>query len=453
MLDKKCFEMIRLANKEEKIAWIVRKIIQQKGRGIVVCFSDAECETVRKCLEISGIGSGVIDQQLSSNVSAKQEMEMKEVRDSFMNGRINILFTVFHHAVDLSDYQDLTDYMIFYQKPVLYGNLESIYKMCFCAKKGQCFILDSKEKAAIKQYFMEKCANEETIQEILNCLQNSRIPLTEKEFQIYINKSSGEIRYSLYLLEKERLVFRDGTKYCYLGGNYNDIADKVRAEQQKIFQQEQQMMQFCDEIGTSLCKADALFFELLEKVHTYFKNKTYEINTRKMWPAGFQVNGKGKIEYPYQKGIAFAEDAESGMGSVIERDFQTNNISEELMNFIAGRIKNMIQQNNIRWITYVEEADSLGSMKRFAEKLGEKLGVFVAGAITLNGEGEQSKNTIRECCTISQMYQLDISNCYKGNVLLLKKHAGSRYALTYCSNMLGNVGCGNVYVCTLLLEE
>ncbi len=453
MLHKDSLRLIHLENTEEKMAWLAEELSHRIDRIMVVCFDKEESEMLQRFFQYLGIGCGLLNTGILCNLSNKQKMEMQYTKASFLEGKIRVLITVFGYSVDLSGLQGNIDELIFYQKPLLWGNLEKVYQKCFKEQNKKCSILLPEEKEKQEKYYMEKCANQETVEAIFTYFYNVGLPVTEKELQGYINKSTGEIKYSLEAMEKSYCIFRNGAKYCYADGDDTLVAGKIWESQQVIWQQEEDMRQFCEHVGYEQFSGDKEFQATVSKAHQFFCDTEYEIATRKLWPCGFQVHGVNKIEYPYQKGIAIAQNQNLGYGTMIAKELETNSFSKEFLEILTGKVESYVRSNNIRWITYMEEENRDGIMVQLAEKLGKRLGIFVASPITVIGDDRKGHNPVQECHYISQKYQINVEHCYRDNYLILKRNAGSRYALAYCCNMLGMVGCGKAFPCTLFLNE
>ncbi len=175
----------------------------------------------------------------------------------------------------------------------------------------------------------------------------------------------------------------------------------------------------------------------------FLRGTRLTIETRKMWPPGFEAEGWKKIPASSQNepGIALSVYGDAGYGRIVAADeYQRERFSEELVTASFEALKHL----KLDFICWVPSA-SRSLVSDFAIRLAEKLGVpsrDVVSKVRQNQPQKMMQNSSHQLANV--MGAFTVAGSLEGQCLLVDDVVDSGWTFTAIGSKLRQAGCSSV---------
>lgn len=468
-------QVIKLPKQTERMAWLIENINKVEGSGIIYCATTRDCNKVSEFLRMNGINALPYHASLSKD--KEENKKLREEREKLLiNNEVKALVSTVALGMGF-DKGDLS-FVIHFQMP---SNIIKYYQEIGRAgrklKNAYAVLLSGEEDREISEYFIENSfPKREQLEMILRIIENSDSGLTINELCKVVNMSKKGIEKCLSLLDLNKIIAKDRTKYFRTTYPYDYENFKVEEVLQTRYRELDLMEEYTNtkkcymkflaneldddtecECGRCCnCIGREYFPSVIEKAdvikaENFLKNRVIKINVRKQWPSGVVSEGIKRIPVPQQneEGRILADYGDFGYGKMIEEDkYKNNHFRDELVDATIEVIKN--KWNELTKIDCVAAVPSLRRpelVKSFAKRVAEKLGIDFVDIIVKPRETEQQKTMENSNMQAKNAYNAFsvIKNVNYENVLLIDDMIDSGWTLTACGIMLKEKGAKKVY--------
>lgn len=465
MRESLAIQVINLDSKEERLAWLSEHIHLLCGSGLVYCLTVNDCKLVDKWLNHNGI--------LSAPFYADMDKEQKEVYvRKFLNNEIKVLVATVAFGMGF-DKPDI-GFVIHFQRP---GNIVGYYQQIGRAgralENAYVILLCGKEDNAINQYFIDSAfPTEELMNEVIKTIgEHSGIGI--KEIERYVNMKPGKIAKCIKYLEVNGDIYREQKRYYKSARTWNPDLEKSKFITEVREKELQQMNKFIclescymkyvaqvlDDPQADICGkcANCVGYDLIStqvsrsmiaKAQCFIREEINIIEARKKWPAGIKKDESNKIaaEYRCEEGRVLSNYGDAGWGRLVaEEKYNQCYFSDQLVQASYELLKDYVVKNDIQWVTNVSSVNRPELVKKFAERLADRLGLQYLDVIRKTPAVCQKElnNSYMQCNNAYNSFE--IINVLEGNVLLVDDMVDSRWTFTVCGYKLRKEGCGKVY--------
>lgn len=468
-------QVIKLPKQTERMAWLIENIKKIDGSGIVYCATTRDCNKVSEFLKMNGINALPYHANLSKD--KEENKKFREEREKLLiNNEVKVLVSTVALGMGF-DKGDLS-FVIHFQMP---GNIIKYYQEIGRAGRkmdnAYAVLLAGEEDHEISEYFIENSfPKRQQLENILHIIENSDSGLSINELCKVVNMTQGGIKKCLSLLDLNKIIAKDKSKYFRTTYPYNYEDFKVEEVLETRYRELNLMEEY---INTKKCYMKFLANELDDdtanecgkccncihgeyflsevekadvlKAENFLKNRVIRIVPRKQWPAGVVSTGVKKIpeEKRNEEGRVLADYGDFGYGEMIEQDkYKNNYFRDELVEATIDVIKN--KWKDLTQIDCVAAVPSLRRpelVKSFAERVAAKLGVYFIDIIVKPKETEHQKTMENSNMQAQNAYNAFsvIKNVNYNNVLLIDDMIDSGWTLTVCGIMLKEMGAEKVY--------
>lgn len=468
-------QVIKLEKQSERMAWLIENLNKIDGSGIIYCSTTRDCNKVSGFLKSNGINALPYHSNL-----AKDNQENKQLREEreklLINNEVKVLVSTVALGMGF-DKGDLS-FVIHFQMP---GNIIRYYQEIGRAGRkldnAYAILLVGNEDRDISEYFIENAfPKREQLENILELIENSDKGLSTYDLKKYVNMTQNGIKKCISLLDLNKIIAKDGSKYIRTLNPYNYDSFKVE-EVLKTRYKELDLMEKYVEAKTCYMKllANELdddtedncgrcsncigkeFFsskvktEDILKAENFIKNRIIKLKVNKQWPAGV-IDEKAKkipLEEQNEIGRVLADYGDFGYGIMIEEDkYKNKYFRDELVDATIELINN--KWDELEKIDCVAAVPSLRRpelVKSFAKRVAEKLKVNFTDVIIKPEETEQQKTMENSNMQAKNVYNAFVvtNEIHYENVLLIDDMVDSGWTLTVCGAMLKKKGAIKVY--------
>lgn len=466
MRESLSIQMIELASKEERLAWLSENINKILGTGIIYCLTIRDCKLVYRFLVSSGIPCACYYSELEND-------EKTFAIEQFMKNEIKVLIATVAFGMGY-DKPDIA-FVIHFQKP---GNIVAYYQQIGRAgrniENAYAILLCGSEDDEINQYFIESAfPTEKAMNSVIKAVtEHPGIGL--RAFEQYVNMRAMKIKQCVKYLLVNGDIYMERSKYYKTPRLWAPDLDKSNKITQIRIRELQEMDEFthtsqcymkyianilddpdASECGhcTNCLKRDLfsrkVSMQKIADVQRFVREDFHVIDPRKQWPAGVRVQDKNKIlpEYQCETGRVLSDYGDAGWGRhVADCKYQAGAFDEQLVNASVNLLREYIVDNEIEWITNVSSLRRPDLVRDFAKRLAECLGLEYQDVIIKKPGAKYQK----ELNTGFLQYQnvndsFEVTEALPGNVLLVDDMVDSRWTFTVCGYKLREKGCGKVF--------
>lgn len=466
MRDSLSIQVIELASREERLAWLSENINAIPGTGIVYCLTIRDCELVYDWLKTKGI--------LCECYHSKIEAEEKDVIVyRFMKNEIKVLIATVAFGMGF-DKPDI-GFVIHFQKP---GNIVAYYQQIGRAgrsiDRAYAILFCGSEDDGINNYFIESAfPTEESMNAVIEAVTENP-GIGQRAFEQYVNMSQGKMKQCIKYLTVNGDIYAENKKYYKTPRMWKPDLEKSN-EITRIRRQElRQMNEFVrssgcymkyiadilDDTSAAECGhcANCLKEDIFQKevsvqeiaaAQKFVKEGFHIIEPRKQWPSGVRIQDKNKIlpEIQCETGRVLSDYGDAGWGKLVaECKYKKGYFDEQLINASVNLLRDHIIQNDIQWVTNVSSLRRPELVKHFAMQLAERLGLEYRDVI----EKKLGAKCQKELNSGYLQYQnvndsIEVREVLPGNVLLVDDMVDSKWTFTVCGYKLREKGSGKVF--------
>lgn len=468
MRESLAIQVIKLASKEERLAWLISNMNKIPGTGIIYCLTVNDCKLVEKWLKENGY-------TCESYYAAVDKEKKEEIIEKFMNNQIKVLVATVAFGMGF-DKKDIS-FVIHFQKP---ANIVAYYQQIGRAgraiDRAYAILFCGSEDDEINNYFIDSAfPTEKAMDEVINLvMQNPGLGKTD--FERNINMKPTRIEKCLKYLLVNGDIYKEGSKY-YKAPKLWEPDLKKSEEITKIRKDElKQMNEFVhtsdcymkyiadvlDDVASKPCGCCAncvkqnifgvcVSLADVGRAQLFIKKDFNVIEPRKKWPASVRISDKNVIlsEQLCEQGRVLSNYGDAGWGKhVAECKYKTGFFDEKLVDASVELLREFVVENKIEWVTGIPSLRRPELVKNFAIRTANKLGIPYADAIikTKNGKCQKELNTsYLQFQNANDTFEVLSENVSNGNVLLIDDMVDSKWTFTVCGYKLRASGCGRVY--------
>ncbi|HST43293.1 MAG TPA: DEAD/DEAH box helicase, partial [Conexibacter sp.] len=231
-------EALELPRPAERLAWLVERLPELPGSGIVYTLTKRDAEQVASFLTANGISALAYsgEQETDQRIAAEEKLLRNELKALVATSALGMGY----------DKADL-EFVVHYQAP---GSVVSYYQQVGRAGRGvesaEVVLLRGSEDRRIQDFFIEQAfPAQEKVAAVLAELSQAAAEgagRTSRELMAVVNLGAGRIEAMLKILDVEGAVRREGTRWfavagsdwSYDGERYAQITALRRAEQEAM---------------------------------------------------------------------------------------------------------------------------------------------------------------------------------------------------------------------------
>lgn len=457
-------QILQLANKAERYAWILQHINQLNGSGIIYCLTHRDCESLSAFLNKNKVNSRPYYSGIDESIN-------QETIELFMNNKIKAIVS----TIKLGMGYDKGDvgFIIHFQQP---SNIVSYYQQIGRAGRNldhaNVVLMCGKEDNDIIDYFINTAfPSEEVLIKILNVFKKQN-GVSINEIMNYVNLRRNYVAKGLSFLEHEEYIYKEKSKYYttakkfqYNKKHYNDITDIRKKEQKQMLELiktkeclskfivnslDDKTAKACgkcvncvgkDIIPTTIDKNN------LFKAADYINNSLMTIEPRKLWPNKNHFSST-KILYVNQEGICLSKYGDVGYGEMVKKDKYSGKerFCDELLHRSKEVLTSLVKNNTISHITNVPSLRSK-IVEDFTKRLANELNityVSILGKTKALPQKNMENSSFQYQNAFESFFVKDKSNI-PHNIILVDDIVDSKWTLTVCGYRLMEQGCSEVY--------
>lgn len=459
-------QVIKLSTKEERLAWLASHINSIVGTGIIYCLTIGDCKLVHKWLEVNGIPS----KEYYAEISAEEKALTVEM---FMKNEIKVLVATVAFGMGF-DKPDI-GFVIHFQKP---GNIVAYYQQIGRAgraiDKAYAILLCGEEDDEINNYFIDSAfPTEELMTDIVNTII-SNPGIRQSSLEVHINMKKGKIEKCLDYLLVNGEIYKEKGKFYKTPRPW--IPDTEKSKKITAIRKEElkQMNDFTrwencymkyiadmlDDPYAQKCHncancmrhpliSEEISTEMVARAQQFIKDDFNIIKPRKMWPVGFKIDGRNKIEEKYlcETGCVLSNYNDAGWGKLVSTGkYKNNNFDEQLVEAAVNLLKSFVMDNNIEWITNISSLRRPDLVRNFTKSLAKRLDLEYRDTIQKIDSARCQKELNTNYLQCNNAYNsFEVNNVLEGNVLLVDDMVDSRWTFTVCGYKLRKKGCGKIF--------
>lgn len=460
-------QTVALDSREERLVWLYKNINKLPGTGVIYCLTVNDCKLVERWLNSQGVSC-------RAYYADMQQDHKEETIQLFMNNQIKAMAATVAFGMGF-DKPDI-GFVVHFQRP---GNIVAYYQQIGRAgrqiENAYAILLCGNQDDEINEYFIESAfPTEAQMRDVMDVI-NSHPGIKKNSMQRYTDMKYTHIEKSLKYLEVNGDIYIDNSKYYKTPRMWVPDLERSQAvtktrkkELENIIafsKSTQCYMEFIAEelddrnahacgkcsncLGRPLYECTITPEEILN-AQKFIKNDFNIIEPRKQWPdAECSEEGKLRIESEYrlEQGLVLSNYGDAGWGRDVSIDkYKKGAFRDELIIASYDLLKNFVQENDIKALTYVPSLRRPILVKRFAERLANKLGLefFTALEKTEDAVCQKSmNNSYRQWRNANDSFAVvAVKDC---NILLVDDMVDSRWTFTCCGYKLLKAGCGKVY--------
>ena len=460
-------EILPLASKALRYAWLARNVPLLPGSGIIYCLTRRDCRQLSDFLNQNGLltmpyySDGELDEQ---NKLAEKKLMKNELKALISTIKLGMGY----------DKPDIS-FVVHYQQP---GSVVAYYQQIGRAGRNipaaYCYMMTGQEDDQILEYFIETAfPTKKQAQSIIKALQENS-GLTVSQIESICNMRRSKIEQFLSFLENEgyvyrkaRTYFRSAKAFAYNGDHYDEVKKAKREE--KATMQKYLITGAClsKYIVSALNDASAydcgkcrnclgcgVFPDIrhpndddINTAQEYLNSLYIPIEPRKRWPAPNMLDVKTTISNQNETGLALAKYGDAGYGAMVAHDkYKSDRYRETLIAKSAATLKRKADELEIEAITIVPSYRNR-KVNLFAGEVAKRLGLPYLELFTKSESPQQKnmENSYFQAKNIIDSMSISRSSIVPKRVILIDDVVDSKWTLTVCGWLLKNAGTEIVY--------
>lgn len=462
--DSLCLQTLKLTNRAERYAWIADHIAELPGTGIIYCLTKRDCTYLCEFLRSEGI---MVDTYFSDNTREVSGAN-REAMDKFENNQIKALIA----TVKLGMGYDKPDvgFVIHFQRP---QNIVAYYQQIGRAgraiPKAYVVLMSGSEDNKIAESFIRNAfPSEELCREVLrNAHGRSRgeiiacVNIRKKA----IEKAIDFLEFDGYLRKEDSKYYATPKSFVYDRAHYDQITAIRRQELDQVRYLADTDECLLHTVTTCLndtnsrpcghcanCVGEPILPEgysqtTLERAQKYIDSGTLKIEPRKKWAYAGYAGSATLIKHPFVEGVCLSRYGENGYGAFVAEDkYHYEAYRAALLERAAHVLRGKVNQYDLRAVAFVPSLRN-SKVDAFAKRLAHMLGLNYIDVLVKSDARQQKEmeNSSWQCKNARESFSLKAGVNISIGVLLVDDIVDSRWTLTVCADLLGQVGCPCVF--------
>ncbi|MCM1083732.1 MAG: RecQ family ATP-dependent DNA helicase [Clostridium sp.] len=461
-------QVIKLASKEERLAWLSNNLKDIPGTGIIYCLTVNDCKLVEKWLKEN-------EYACESYYAAVDKERKMEIIDKFMKNQIKVLVATVAFGMGF-DKKDIS-FVIHFQKP---ANIVAYYQQIGRAgraiDKSYAILFCGSEDEEISNYFIDSAFPTEKAMDAVIHLLSENQGLKMADFEKYLNMKRAGIEKCIKYLLVNGDIYKDGSQYYKTLKPWEP--DLEKSEEITVIRKNElkQMNEFVDisdcymkYIANALddskaepcgccanCKGQNLFaveplMDDVTRAQLFIKNDFNIIEPRKKWPATIKNSDKNTIlsEQLCEQGRVLSNYGDAGWGKhVADCKYKIGAFDEQLVDASVELLNAFVAENEIKWVTSIPSLRRPKLVRDFAISISDKLGLPYVDSLIKKDNSQCQKElhtSYLQYKNANDTFDVLSEKILGENVLLIDDMVDSRWTFTVCGYKLRSNGCGKVY--------
>jgi len=453
-------QVMTLASRAERLAWLAEVVPALEGSGIVYALTIKDVRRVAEWLRSRGVDA-------AAYTGKTDPEERLEIERQLTEGALKVVVAT--SALGMGYDNPHIHFVIHFQSP---GSPVAYYQQVGRAGRATessvGVLLTGAEDADIQDFFIRTAfPTEPHVEAILTAL-DSADGMTTRQLET-INLPAGRLGAALKVLEVEGAVYREGSRWYRSAERYRYPAERVagvmeqrRVEQatmRRIIESNEcimhQLRRSLDDDSSSACgrcancAGDVLPREVSEATVRaavdFIGRQAAIIEPRKRWPQ--PLDGTVVIPHPLEEGRALTRWGDPGLALLVERGkYRDGGFSSELVEAAAELVSRWAPDPAPTWVTAVPTLRNDDLVGDFARRLADRLGVRylpVVRKVKRNRPQKEMQNSTQQLRNVSGVFE--VGSCPAEPVLLVDDMVDSRWTMTVIGGLLRGAGSGQVY--------
>jgi len=450
----------------ERMAWLVERLPELPGTGIVYCLTIADTVRLADWLESNGVTAHAYSGQTDADLRERIERDLLENR---------VKVVVATSALGMGfDKPDL-GFVIHFQSP---GSAIAYYQQVGRAgralDRSDGVLLQGGEDEQIQDYFITTAfPPREQAERVIALLEEAATPLSVSAILAEVNVRKSRLEAMLKILEVEGAVQRAGrgwqrtlAPWSYDEERVERVTAARRLEQQAMRDYGSTagcLMQFLrdqlDDPDASPCgrcmNCTGTPLELrpdralVAAAQSFLRSRELSVQPRRLWPSAFgDRTGRIPAELQAETGRALSVYNDGGWGALVRAGKHADGrFSEELIAASVRVIGRWNPQPSPTWATCVPSRDHPELVPAFARSVAAELGIEfrpVVAKVRDNRPQKEMENSAQQAGNVLGAFEVR-GSVPDGPVLLIDDIIDSRWTITVIGTLLREAGSGPVH--------
>lgn len=460
-------QVLHMPDKISRYAWILEKLPQLDGSGIIYCLTQRDCDYLADFLKRNGIRA----EAYYSRDGEEGERRNHEIEEQFRTNRLKVIVATIKLGMGY-DKADIA-FVIHYQLP---QNIVSYYQQIGRAGRGidraYIILMYGREDEDILDYFIRTAfPTEEETKGIVSLIGendgvrigkivaelNFRRSRIEKALAFLMNDGFVRKENSLYYLTPKRFVY-DRARYDAITAVRRNEMEQMKQLVNTTECYSRFLVSALDDKTATDCGhcancighdliACTVSDETLQIAQAYVNGLIVPIEPRKLWVAS-SVTGSGRIKKPNRPGFCISKYGDAGYGELVQRGKYgaQRRFCDELVGRSVQALRSFVAEHEI---THICPVPSLRSnlVNDFAMRLAKGLRLEYAELLEKRPARQQKEmeNSSHQCANAFSSFFAREGARVPKNILLVDDVVDSRWTFTVCGYRLTEAGAENVY--------
>ena len=452
-------QTIKLPDQAERLAWLVERLAEIPGCGIIYTLTVHDAEQVTAWLQSQGLNV----QSYTGRSEYREELEQ-----ALLENRVKALVATTALGMGF-DKPDLA-FVIHYQTP---GSVVAYYQQVGRAGRGldaaYGVLLSGSEDTEITDYFIRSAfPTKSEVHQVIEALEKEPTGLSLPQLLQAVNISQARIEQTIKLLslESPAPIAKQGTKWLLTATNLSNkfwervkrltaLRYKEQCQMQNYVALESEHMEFLiralDGYPEAVQPLDLpplpthVTKQTVMKAIEFLRRTSLPIKPRKKWHTGRII----KEQYQAEIGRVLCRWRDAGWGNLVQKGkYQDKYFSNELVTASVQLIQKWNPQPAPVWVTCIPSLRHPTLVANFAKRLAACLRLpFSAALVKIDARPEQKtmNNSTQQVINVLNSLKVVKENIYSGPALLVDDMVDSRWTFTLAAGLLRRDGCGEVF--------
>lgn len=454
-------QVINLADRADRLAWLADAVPRLPGSGIIYCLTVRDVERVSRWLRSQGVDVAAY--------TGESDTELRmEVEESLKHGRLKAVVAT--SALGMGYDNPFIEFVIHYQTP---GSPIAYYQQV--GRAGRAVdtslgvLLAGAEDRQIQDYFITTAfPDEHSTEVILDAL--SRSGLTSTALEGVVNLARGKLQALLKILEVEGAVYREGREWFRSASPWTYPRERIALVTQHRRREQAAMTEYLttddclmEFLGRALddpsatrcgrcsnCRGEPILDVSIDPVvranALIFLDRGHRpIEPRLTLPPG--VDWPSLRKYGCAEGRCLSVSGDPGWAERVRKGkYDAGNFGDELVDAVVAMIGDWSPRPPPTWVTAVPSTRSGELVANFARRLADALGLPFLPAVRRTSTHAPQKslhNSTQQFRNVAGAFA--VTDVAPGPVFLVDDLVDSRWTLTVIGSLLRQAGCEAVF--------